>query len=366
MTIAAASAAASASTANGDQLFIIDPIQQLNPSRDSSIALMQAAQRAGEQVWICGTADLMAVLEPAFAGASPAGSAGHTAAALARPVRLAPMKPHPEGWEIPSPWFDVGPAEHRYLEAFRCVWMRKDPPVDEAYLYATHLLDLAVARGVRVVNRPAALRSWNEKLAALRFSHLMAPTLVSSRVSLLAQFTAAQGEVVIKPLGGRAGQGVVFAAAATPGLEALLELVTAREQLPVMAQAFLPGVKQGDKRIILVDGEPLGAVNRVPRGGEFRSNLALGGSPQAADLNEAEQRICAELAPALRREGLFFVGIDVIDGRLSEINVTSPTGVREVERLAGIPLADLTLERLLHPAGAAASGETPSKAGPDN
>jgi glutathione synthase len=194
----------------------------------------------------------------------------------------------------------------------------------------------------------------------------MAPTLVSSRVSLLAQFTAAQGEVVIKPLGGRAGQGVVFAAAATPGLEALLELVTAREQLPVMAQAFLPGVKQGDKRIILVDGEPLGAVNRVPRGGEFRSNLALGGSPQAADLNEAEQRICAELAPALRREGLFFVGIDVIDGRLSEINVTSPTGVREVERLAGIPLADLTLERLLHPAAAAGSGETPSKAGPDN
>ena len=351
---------------NGGQLFIIDPIQQLDPSRDTSVAFMQAAQRAGEQVWICGTADLVAVSEPHSASTRQTAVAGHTVAALTRPVRFEAMVSHRFGWEVPSPWFHVGAAEQRYLGSFRCVWMRKDPPVDEAYLYATHLLDLAVARGVRVLNRPAALRSWNEKLAALRFSHLMAPTLVSSRVALLSRFTADQGEVVIKPLGGRAGQGVVFAAASTPGLEALLELVTAREQLPVMAQAFLPGVKQGDKRILLVDGEPLGAVNRVPRGGEFRSNLALGGSPEAAPLTEAELRICAELAPALRQEGLFFVGIDVIDGRLSEINVTSPTGVREVERLAGIPLADLTLKRLLSPGASAVSEETRTTAGPDS
>jgi glutathione synthase len=334
-----------ASARGGDQLFIIDPIQHLDPSRDSSVALMQAAQRVGDRVWICGIADLAAVAAPA---ASSSGTL-HTVVAMARPVALEPMQPQPDGWDVPTPWFHAGTAEPAELERFRCVWMRKDPPVDEAYLYATHLLDLAVARGVRVLNRPAALRSWNEKLAALRFSALMAPTLVSSRVTLLARFAAEQGEVVIKPLGGRAGQGVVFAAAGTPGLAALLELVTAREQLPVMAQAFLPGVEQGDKRILLVDGEPLGAVNRVPRGGEFRSNLALGGSPQATELTPAEQQICAELAPALRQEGLFFVGIDVIDGHLSEINVTSPTGVREVERLSGIPLADLTQQRLLHP-----------------
>ncbi|MFN7898491.1 MAG: glutathione synthase [Synechococcaceae cyanobacterium] len=350
--------------AGGDQLFIIDPLQHLNPGRDSSVALMQAAQRAGEQVWVCGIADLTAIADPHVATSSRAASAGHTAAAVATPVRFEPMEPNQDGWEVPNPWFHVGAAEQRCLDRFRCVWMRKDPPVDEAYLYATHLLDLAVARGVRVLNRPAALRGWNEKLGALRFSHLMAPTLVSSRVAQLARFTAEQGEVVIKPLGGRAGQGVVFAAAGTPGLEALLELVTAREQLPVMAQTFLPGVKQGDKRILLVDGEPLGAVNRVPRGGEFRSNLALGGSPEAADLSAAERRICAELAPALRQEGLFFVGIDVIDGRLSEINVTSPTGVREVERLAGIPLADITLERLLHPGDAAGARETPATLDP--
>ena len=124
------------------------------------------------------------------------------------------------------------------------------------------------------------------------------------------------------------------------------ELVTSQEQLPVMVQAFLPGVQEGDKRILLVDGEPLGAVNRVPSGEEFRSNLAVGGAPQAAELTARERSICAELAPALRAEGLFFVGIDVIDGCLSEINVTSPTGIREVERLGGIPLADLTMEKL--------------------
>ena len=214
-------------------------------------------------------------------------------------------------------------------------------------MYATHLLELAERQGVRVLNRPAALRAWNEKLSALRWSHLMAPTLVASQVEPLASFAAEHGEVVLKPLGGRAGQGVVFAAAGTPGLRALLELVTAQQTLPVMVQAFLPGVAAGDKRILLVDGEPLGAVNRVPSGGEFRSNLAVGGQPQATELSAAERAICAELAPALRAEGLFFVGIDVIDGRLSEINVTSPTGIREVERLGAIPLADLTIARLL-------------------
>jgi glutathione synthase len=306
---------------DGAQLFVIDPIARLNPSKDSSVALMQAAERAGRPVWVCTLADLSAAERP-----GPAPGRGHGAWVLATPVTC-------------EPWYSVGEPQRLPLEAFAHVWMRKDPPVDEAYLYATHLLELAGA-GVRVINRPAALRAWNEKLSALRWSHLMAPTLVASRVEELAAFTAAHGEVVLKPLGGRAGQGVVFAAAGTPGLRALLELVTAMESLPVMVQAFLPGVSAGDKRILLVNGEPLGAVNRVPSGGEFRSNLAVGGQPQAADLSDAERAICAELAPALQAEGLFFVGIDVIDGRLSEINVTSPTGIREVERLGGIPLAD--------------------------
>ena len=311
------------------QLFVIDPIARLNPAKDSSVALIQAAQRAGDQVWVCTMADL----------AAADGPGGHGAWAVAQPLVPQPREA--------QPWFEAGQPQRLPLTAFPHVWMRKDPPVDEAYLYATHLLDLAERQGVRVLNRPAALRAWNEKLSSLRWGHLMAPTLVASRVEALAAFTAEHREVVLKPLGGRAGQGVVFAAAATPGLRALLELVTGQERLPVMVQAFLPGVEAGDKRILLVDGEPLGAVNRKPTGGEFRSNLAVGGMPEACELSDQEQAICAELAPALQAEGLFFVGIDVIDGRLSEINVTSPTGVREVERLGGIPLADQTIARLL-------------------
>jgi glutathione synthase len=219
---------------------------------------------------------------------------------LAQPVRLAEISPTATGWDLPDPWFEAGDPRWLPLAQFPRVWMRKDPPVDEAYLYATHLLELAERLGVRVLNRPASLRAWNEKLGALRWSHLMAPSLVSSDAQRLETFAVDHGDVVLKPLGGRAGQGVVRSHGGAPGLKALLELVTNQQQLPVMVQAFLPAVTAG-----------------------------------------------AELAPALQAEGLFFVGIDVIDGRLSEINVTSPTGVREVERLGGIPLADLTMERLL-------------------
>ena len=319
------------------QLFVIDPIERLRPQKDSSVALMEAVQRAGRPVWICTSADLCS---------QATGGAGHRILAWARRLRLQPIEPTATGWRVPNPWHELSEPQLLPLEHFAAVWMRKDPPVDEAYLYATLLLEVAERQGVRVINRPGALRRWNEKLGALRFSHWMAPSLVSSRVEQLRGFAREHQEVVLKPLGGRAGQGVVFASAATPGLGALLELVTAQEQLPVMVQAFLPGVRSGDKRILLVDGEPLGAVNRVPKGDEFRSNLAVGGSPELTELSEVERSLCAELAPVLRNEGLFFVGIDVIDGRLSEINVTSPTGIREVERLAGIPLADQVIARL--------------------
>lgn len=332
----------SADATSRSHLFVLDPIQRLRPGKDSSVALMQAAQRVGHQVWICSLADLAVEGERADAT-----EPGQRPTVLTQPARLAEIRPTAEGWEIPEPWVELGEPQRVPLEVFPWVWMRKDPPVDEAYLYATHLLELAEPRGVRVLNRPASLRAWNEKLGALRFSHLMAPTLVSGNIEQLSAFTAEYGEVVLKPLGGRAGQGVVRTEARAPGLRALLELVTNQGQLPVMAQAFLPQVVAGDKRILLVNGEPLGAVNRRPSPGEFRSNLAVGGEPEATALTDPERRICAELAPALRAAGLFFVGIDVIGDRLSEINVTSPTGVREIERLGGVPLADLTIEALL-------------------
>ena len=304
----------------GRQLFLIDPIGRLRPEKDSSVALMQAGQRAGEEIWAAQPCDL-------------AGGEGGPRV-LAAPITA-------------EPWYSAGEARWQPLSQFQQVWMRKDPPVDEAYLYATHLLELAERQGVQVLNRPASLRAWNEKLGALQFPELMAPTLVASDVELLRQFAATHGEVVLKPLGGRAGQGVIRSSGEAPGLGALLELVTQQQQLPVMIQAFLPQVSEGDKRILLVNGEPLGAVNRKPKAGEFRSNLAVGGQPEATDLSPRERQICEVLRPALIEAGLFFVGIDVIAGHLSEINVTSPTGIREVEQLGKIPLADLTQQRLL-------------------
>jgi glutathione synthase len=304
----------------GQQLFLIDPVARLRPDKDSSVALMQAGQRAGETIWVAEPSDLAA------------GAGGPQVRATAINT---------------EPWYSAGQCCWLPLNHFQRVWMRKDPPVDEAYLYATHLLELAEASGVQVLNRPAGLRAWNEKLGALQFPELMAPTLVASQVELLSSFAREHGEVVLKPLGGRAGQGVVRASGSAPGLGALLELVTQQQRLPVMIQAFLPEVDAGDKRILLVQGEPLGAVNRKPKAGEFRSNLAVGGQPEATELTERERQICAALRPALIDAGLFFVGIDVIAGRLSEINVTSPTGIREVEQLGGIPIADLTQQRLL-------------------
>ncbi len=328
--------------AAASQLFVVDPIERLRPAKDSSVALMQAAQRAGQEVWVCTIAEL--AVEGERAGAA---GPGCTPLVRARPVTFAPMHPDGDGWQVPDPWFSAGEPLWLPLCHFPVVWMRKDPPVDEAFLYATLLLERAEHQGVRVLNRPAALLAWNEKLGALRFSHLMAPSLVSADAEQLAAFAALHHEVVLKPLGGRAGQGVVRTAAAAPGLRALLELVTHQQTLPVMVQAFLPAVTAGDKRILLVNGEPLGAINRRPLPGEFRSNLAVGGAPEPTALTAAETAICSELAPVLKAEGLFFVGIDVIDGRLSEINVTSPTGIREIERLGGVPVADLTMERLL-------------------
>ncbi|WP_320666497.1 glutathione synthase [Prochlorococcus sp. MIT 1307] len=301
-------------------LFVLDPIKNINPEKDSSAALMQAAQRASIEVWTCTPSALQAHGDKAWVVTNPV---------------------------IPEPWIDIDKPQSKPLTDFHCIWMRKDPPVDEAFLYATHLLEVAEREGVVILNKPASLRAWNEKLGALRYSKLMAPTLVASRVVELTDFAREQGEVVVKPLGGKGGQGVIRVAKNAPGLEALIELMTDQERLPVMMQCFLPDVVEGDKRILLVDGEPLGAINRRPKLGDFRSNLALGGQAEATKLSIREQEICEELAPDLKSQGLFFVGIDVIGGMLSEINVTSPTGIREVERLMTIPLADQVMERLL-------------------
>lgn len=315
-------------------LFLTDPLARLRPDKDSSVALMQATQRANIEVWWAEPWHLRH-------------DRGVGVAAL--PLHLEPMQPPLPGadWNIPHPWYRQEAPELLGLDAFDLVWMRRDPPVDMAYAHAACLLAEAERSGVRVINRPASLLVWNEKLSALRFGDLMTPTLVSAEPEQIFTFITCHREVVLKPLEGRAGRGVLRAGATMAGLAALLELVTAQGELPVMAQAYLPAVQQGDKRILLVNGEPVGAVNRLPQQGEFRSNLAVGGTPEACELTSSDRTICAALAEPLRQAGLAFVGIDVIGDRLSEINVTSPTGLREIERLAQQPVADTVIERLL-------------------
>ena len=302
-------------------LFVIDPIKNINPAKDSSAALMQATHNKKVEVWFCTPQDLEARGDEVWASCTNI---------------------------EPIPWIQLKENKCIPLAQFSCIWMRKDPPVDEGYLYATHLLEVAERKGVKVVNKPSSLRAWNEKLGALRYSNLMAPTIVASKVNDLINFAQANEEVVIKPLGGKGGQGVIRLDKNSPGSRAIIELITSQEQLPVMMQKFIPEVQNGDKRIIIVDGKPLGAINRIPNQGDFRSNLAMGGKAEKTSLSSAEKSICIELSQHLQEEGLFFVGIDVINGMLSEINVTSPTGLREIEKLSNKNISEEVIEKLLN------------------
>jgi glutathione synthase len=212
--------------------------------------------------------------------------------------------------------------------------MRQDPPFDMGYITATHLLE-QVQHQTLVVNDPAEVRNAPEKLFVLRFPDLMPPTLVTKSLEEAMDFRARHGAIVVKPLYGNAGTAVFLIDQADGNLPALVELFGSVWREAFMVQAFLPSVAEGDKRIVLVDGVAAGAINRLPKKGEIRSNLAAGGSAQPTELTQREQEICARLGPELRQRGLIFVGIDVIGGYLTEINVTSPTGIRAIDRFNG-------------------------------
>ncbi len=301
-------------------LFVIDPIKNINPLKDSSAALMQASSKKNIEIWSCTPQDLEARGDEVWASS----------------VKV----------EV-NPWISFKDNNCIPLAEFNCIWMRKDPPVNEAYLYATHLLEVAERKGVKVINKPSSLRAWNEKLGALRYSHLMAPTIVASKVKDLINFANINDEVVIKPLGGKGGQGVIRINKNSPGIKSIIELITSQEELPVMMQKFIPEVLEGDKRIIIVNGEAIGSINRIPQGGDFRSNLAMGGKAEPTLLTKKEKSICSELSQHFKDEGLFFVGIDVINGMLSEINVTSPTGLREIENLSNKNVSAEVIEKLV-------------------
>ena len=231
------------------------------------------------------------------------------------------------------------------------MFMRTDPPVTIPYLYATYILDYIDPGKTLVFNSPKGLRNANEKMYALQFTGAIPETIVSAEKQVIRDFMERKGKVVLKPLGGKAGEGILLLEEGDRNFNSLVEISTQQGRYPVMVQTFLPAAKDGDKRIILLNGEPMGAVNRIPTGAEFRGNMAVGGRVAKVEITEREREICAQLAPVLQRDGLYFVGIDVIGGYLTEVNVTSPTGVREVDRLDGVQLGQKVIEWVVEKQG---------------
>ncbi len=238
-----------------------------------------------------------------------------------------------------APYFSFGERHEVRIADVEAVFIRKDPPFDQAYLYATLMLERVRGRTV-IMNDPRGLRDANEKLYAMHFAQHTPKTLVASdRERILSFVREVGGRAVIKPLDGAGGTGVLMLSEGDGNARSIVDMLTGEGAHIAMVQEFLPAVRKGDKRVILLDGEPLGAINRVPRADDIRSNIHVGGSVEPCELEEAERAIVADIAPRLRADGLYFVGLDMIGGRLTEVNVTSPTGIQELSRHKGRDVA---------------------------
>jgi glutathione synthase len=290
---------------------IMDPIESINVKKDSSFAMLLEAQRRGWPITYLQQRDLF--------------------------LRDGRVSGRGRGLQLrddPDDWFSTGEPFELELGTLDVILMRKDPPFDMEYIYTTYLLDRAAADGALVVNRPDSLRDANEKLFTAWFPQCCPPTLVSRDMARLKAFLAEQGDVVVKPLDGMGGEGIFRLRLGDPNTNAILETGTVHGRKTLMAQRFLPEYADGDKRILLIDGEPIPyALARIPAEGESRANLAAGGAGVGVELSERDRWICSEVGPALRERGLVFVGLDVIGDYLTEINVTSPTCIRELDAI---------------------------------
>ncbi|MFZ0889751.1 MAG: glutathione synthase [Candidatus Binataceae bacterium] len=296
--------------------FVMDPLENVLVDKDTSFVLMLESLKRGHRVYVLEQRELFARGPQVFA--------------RARRCEVMRAGPHYR-------YLDAG-AEYP-LEAFNAIFMRKDPPADANYLYATMLLSLADSRRTFVINNPAALREANEKLYALNFPEVIPPTIVTYEIARLKAFMAEQGgEMIVKPLDGHGGEGVFLVHKNDRNLNPILETVTRFESRPVMGQHYLAEIRDGDKRVIVLDGEPLGCTLRVPRADELRGNFHVGGTGVQAQLTERDRAICRALRPRLQRDGLYIVGLDIIGDYLTEVNVTSPTGIQEIDRLDGVNL----------------------------
>lgn len=292
----------------------MDPIASINIDGDSTFALMLEAQSRGHSLWHYHPRDLTLLAGRVLAHAQPV-----------------------EVRRVKGDHYTLGAAEEVDLGTMDAVLMRQDPPFDMAYITATHILEHIHPKTL-VVNDPASVRNAPEKLYVTHFPSLMPETLISADIRQIRRFREKHGDIILKPLFGNGGAGVFHVRPDDPNLNSLLEMFTERSREPLVVQRYVPDVRKGDKRIILVDGEAMGAINRVPAAGEARSNMHVGGRPEPTQLTDREREICAAIGPELRARGLIFVGIDVIGGYLTEINVTSPTGLQEIARFDGVHL----------------------------
>jgi glutathione synthase len=295
--------------------FQMDPIGSVNIDADTTFRLAEEAQARGHELFYYGP-DQLAYQEGRIT------ARGHDMT----------VQRFPEAPAI------LGPLREVDLADFDVVWLRQDPPFDMHYITTTHLLDRLKGQTL-VVNDPFWVRNFPEKLLVLNFPELTPPTAIARNLDTIRAFKAKHGDIILKPLYGNGGAGVFRLDESDRNLSSLYELFTGFSREPLIVQKFLPAVSKGDKRVILVEGEPVGAINRVPAAGETRSNMHVGGRPEKIGLSERDLEICAAIGPTLRDNGQVFVGIDVIGDWLTEINVTSPTGIQELERFNGENIA---------------------------
>ena len=308
-----------------DLLFVVDPLDTFKIYKDTTFAMMREAQRRGHGVWACQPVDVSWV-------------SGQRVWASVQHIRLTGDA---------ATWYEVISEQVRELREFDRVLMRKDPPFDSEFFYATHLLGQAEREGARVFNRPAALREHPEKLAILEFPQFLSPTLVTRDAQQIRDFHARHGDIILKPLDGMGGMGIFRVKADGLNLGSIIETLNRDGAQTVMVQKFIPAIAQGDKRVLLIQGRPVPyALARIPQGGEVRGNLAAGGKGVAQPLTARDLEIAEALGPILAPRGLLLVGLDIIGDRLTEINVTSPTCFQEIHDQVGCDVASIFIDAL--------------------
>lgn len=302
---------------------ILDPLDSLKHYKDTTVAIMREAERRGHELFVAMQGDLFMRHDQVRL--------------ISRQFKFA------EG----TIWYQLGTSTESRPAEFDAILMRKDPPFDNEYLYSTYLLELAVTQGAKVYNDPASVRGWNEKLSVARFPQFAPEFLVTRNNQLIRDFLAEHGDIIVKPLDGMGGSSIYRLTTTDPNISVILETITEFESRTVMAQRYLPEILQGDKRIIVIDGEPLPyALARIPKAGETRGNLAAGGTGVAQPLSERDLIIAQEVGKTLKEKGLFLVGLDVIGDYLTEVNVTSPTGMVEIAKQTSCNPASVFMVKL--------------------